>query len=287
MKQNKTALPALFSVQTAITFYRIRFGQRHFGGDWHDFPEMLYVEEGQHRVLVDGELFELQAGQAILYAPNAYHTGPASKALVDIVSFECDFEALSTLYNRVLTLTPSQKLLLSRIMTQGLEDFSSLPPEGGLRGLAPKPGVDPLSLMRLKNNLELLLIDLYTEQACSTPTAIASNRENFKQELLHDVIHYLRTHLHLPLTQEQIAHSCGISVSKLKALFHEQMGYGPITYLLSLKIGEAKRMIRDSALNFTQIAEALGFCSIHYFSKLFKEKTGLTPSEYAKTIDKR
>ena len=43
-------------------------------------------------------------------------------------------------------------------------------------------------------------------------------------------------------------------------------------------------MIRDTSLNFTQISQALGFSTVHYFSKLFKEKVGMSPSEYAKSI---
>jgi AraC-like DNA-binding protein len=248
----------------------------------------MYVEEGTHRVLVDGELFTLQAGQAILYAPNAYHIGPApSEALVDIVSFESDLAALPTLCNRVLTLNAAQKQLLSRIMTQGLRDFTQLPKGGERYGFVPRPEVSALELMRLKNNLELLLIDLCMAEAPQHPTVAASNQENHQVQQLTAVMNFLKGQLHRSLTQEEIAAECGLSVSSLKALFHKQLGCGVITYFLALKIGEAKRLICDSPLNITQIAEALGFGSIHYFSKLFKEKTGLSPTEYAKTIDKR
>ena len=51
-------------------------------------------------------------------------------------------------------------------------------------------------------------------------------------------------------------------------------------------IQAAKKMICDSSMSFTQIAERLGFGSVHYFSNLFKEKTGMTPSEYAKSLNK-
>ena len=57
-------------------------------------------------------------------------------------------------------------------------------------------------------------------------------------------------------------------------------------YFLALKITEAKRLIRESSLNFTQISESLGFSTIHYFSRLFKEKTGMTPTDYAEMIQR-
>ncbi len=43
-------------------------------------------------------------------------------------------------------------------------------------------------------------------------------------------------------------------------------------------------MIRDEQMNFTQISESLGYSSIHYFSRQFKNITGMTPSEYASSI---
>ena len=44
-----------------------------------------------------------------------------------------------------------------------------------------------------------------------------------------------------------------------------------------MKVGTARQMIRDNQLNFTQIADRLGYNSIHYFSRQFKQLTSMTP----------
>lgn len=51
-----------------------------------------------------------------------------------------------------------------------------------------------------------------------------------------------------------------------------------------MKVGTARQMIRDNQLNFTQIADRLGYNSIRYFSRQFKQLTSMTPSEYAASI---
>ena len=165
MELHKTALPSLFSVQTIVTFYHMDFSKKSYGGEWHDFPELLYIERGRHQILVDGELFELSEGQAIIYAPNAYHIGSGvpSNAVVDIMSFETDFFGLLSLCNRVITLNESQKRQLSMIMTQGLDTFSSVPKGSGERGMRAVADVSELELMKLKNRLELFLLELYTD----------------------------------------------------------------------------------------------------------------------------
>ena len=43
-------------------------------------------------------------------------------------------------------------------------------------------------------------------------------------------------------------------------------------------------MIREGRRNFTEIAAALGYQSLHYFSRHFKKVTGMTPSEYARSV---
>ena len=43
-------------------------------------------------------------------------------------------------------------------------------------------------------------------------------------------------------------------------------------------------MIREGKLNFTAIAEELNYSTVHHFSRQFKEKFGITPTEYAKSI---
>jgi AraC-like DNA-binding protein len=51
-----------------------------------------------------------------------------------------------------------------------------------------------------------------------------------------------------------------------------------------MKLQESKQMIRENSMNFTQIAETLQYSTVHHFSRQFKEKFGITPSEYAKSV---
>ena len=63
---------------------------------------------------------------------------------------------------------------------------------------------------------------------------------------------------------------------KLRAMYEKAGGWHTIE--------EAKQMIRQEQANFTEISDALGYTSIHYFSRQFKTFTGMSPSEYALSI---
>ena len=64
-------------------------------------------------------------------------------------------------------------------------------------------------------------------------------------------------------------------------------GKGIMEYYLDLKMEEAKKLVSERELTFTRIAEQLCFGSIHYFSKIFKVKTGMSPRDYAKLVGGR
>ena len=65
--------------------------------------------------------------------------------------------------------------------------------------------------------------------------------------------------------------------------FRESYGRTPYDYQLDCKLSVAKRLLSDTALSIRDISERLGYSDQHYFSNLFKEKCGVTPSAYRKS----
>ncbi len=51
-------------------------------------------------------------------------------------------------------------------------------------------------------------------------------------------------------------------------------------YITELKINRAKKLLRETHLSISEIAEKVGFSDTGYFNKLFKAKTGASPSKY-------
>ncbi len=69
--------------------------------------------------------------------------------------------------------------------------------------------------------------------------------------------------------------------------FREEYGMTVLEYLNSLRIKEAKRLVLEERLSVTEIADDLGFESIHYFTRFFKKMTGYSPTEYVRIIGQR
>lgn len=98
------------------------------------------------------------------------------------------------------------------------------------------------------------------------------------------VLAYLENHLYEHISIEDICRDNLIGRSQLQKLFRERSDSGVINYFSNMKIDMAKQLIRERHLNFSQIAERLGYTSVHYFSRQFKKLTGMSPSEYASSI---
>jgi AraC-like DNA-binding protein len=81
-----------------------------------------------------------------------------------------------------------------------------------------------------------------------------------------------------------VAEQAQVSPSYLTALFHRHLQISPGEYIRRMKLQKSKQLIREGNMNFTEIAKALEYSTIYHFSRQFKQMFGVTPSEYAKSV---
>jgi len=79
---------------------------------------------------------------------------------------------------------------------------------------------------------------------------------------------------------KELAIENGISYSYFRKSFKTFTGVSPHNYFLDLKVIESKKLLLNTSLNISEIAYGLGFNSIQYFSRLFKQRTGVSPLQF-------
>ena len=109
-------------------------------------------------------------------------------------------------------------------------------------------------------------------------------KQRSDSELVKNIIKFLEDNLYSNITFSDVCKFSRQSSTSLKNLFKVVMGLGVMEYYRKLKIEEVKKIIREKPMNFTEIAEKLGYTSVHYFSRHFKQVTGMTPTEYANSV---
>ena len=101
-----------------------------------------------------------------------------------------------------------------------------------------------------------------------------------------EILDYLHQNLYGKITISDVVRHTGKSESTVKALFALYRSEGIMHYYNSLKIKEARRLIREGYYNISQISDLLHFDNPQYFSKCFKRFTNMTPREYKASIMK-
>ncbi len=100
------------------------------------------------------------------------------------------------------------------------------------------------------------------------------------QRLIMRATQYMQEHFNQALSLEDLARVVYLSPFYFSHIFKEEMGMTFIEYLTSLRINEAKRLLRDTLLAVGTIAEQVGYNDVNYFSRVFKKVVGMTPSQF-------
>ena len=255
----------------------------HTFKDSHPFRELIYIDSGTMDVSADNFSGTLHSKQLIIHRADEPHSlsCPQDKAPnVIIIGFECDCEKLDVFANGAYTLSNELIKMLTEVIKEGRSVF--LPPYDipGQRDMKKRDdfpfGADQL----LKMKFEMFLIELirYTE---SSPRTYQSAETNSKNE---EIFSYINQNFTEKITLDDLCFLFNTNKTTVCKAFREVYGESAITYINRLRIKRAKELLRDGELNLTEIATAVGYSSIHYFSRVFKSYEGLSPKEYIATI---
>lgn len=239
-----------------------------FPGESHPMLELTYVDQGELHSVVDGQDFLLQQGNLVLYGPDQWHMQYADIGVAPrfvTISFDATQGDLSALYNRRFRLPQSAVALLQQMLRE-------------------QERMDVFSNDMILHLLSLVLLTLQREanapgERLRIPRAVHNENEIIRRAQQCISVH-IRDRLSVPI----VARNVNVSPSYLTALFHKHLQISPGEYIRRIKLQESKQMIRENAMNFTQIAAVLQYSTVHHFSRQFKEKFGITPSEYAKSV---
>lgn len=113
--------------------------------------------------------------------------------------------------------------------------------------------------------------------------SIDSNKKlknSMNLELVNRARAFMQENIETNIEMPEIADHLIISYSSFRHIFKQYTEIAPSQYYLNLKIQRAKDMLKSSSASIKEISYILHFDTPEYFTKLFKKKTGLTPSQF-------
>jgi len=280
-------LDDLIHIQKLYTIHYFEYMKDfNFPGESHNFWEFIYVDKGSVNISMDNADFTLNKGDVAFHQPNEFHrvqaTGDNAPNLI-VMSFKCTNPAMNFFKRQILHLDERDRSILADILIEARKTFDCPLNDPHTQFMPKKKHIPEGSEHLIRLYLELFLIRLYRRYTNTSPNSAISAVKDSANVFYH-IADYMETNISEQLTLEQICKDNMISRSQLQKVFQKECGQGVIEYFTELKIQSAKQMIRNGKYNFTQIAEQLGYSSIHYFSRQFKKMTDMSPSEYASSV---
>ena len=240
-----------------------------FPGESHPMPELTYVDGGELHSVAEGQDLLLKQGDLVIYGPNQWHMQYADIGVAPrfiTISFDVSGAEITPLINRRFA-APQQAVNL----LQGM--------------LREQERMDAYSDDMILAQLGMLLMYLLRETETPTGSRLRStNAVHSENEVVRQAQQFISENIRQKLSVPLVAEHVDVSPSYLTVLFHKNLQISPGEYIRRVKLQESKQMIRENNLNFTEIAAVLQYSTVHHFSRQFKEKFGITPTEYAKSV---
>lgn len=126
-----------------------------------------------------------------------------------------------------------------------------------------------------------------TQTTVQAEGALVETPANLHARVVERAAQYIDMHLREPLTVDQIASHSYVSKPQLNRLFRTAFNSSVMDYVTDRRIAQAKNLLHQTELSVTMISWHVGYVRPSYFSRVFTAKTGLSPSQYRRSMGEK
>ncbi|KAA9008568.1 AraC family transcriptional regulator [Paenibacillus spiritus] len=223
--------------------------------------DLFYIWSGEGTVVRNGESYRVGKGSCFLFRPgdqtSATHN-PQKPLVLTYIHFDVSSPVTEIPQPyRVLEDTLEFEHMLARYVRLFLVKTFAAEEEGQLV-------------------LKQLMIHLLREDRVQP---VERNASNQLTEAIHEIANYISQHPGASHRVEELAARAGLSPRYFSIKFKELIGSSVQSYVIRTRIERAQHLLLYAGMNVTEVADALGYRDIFFFSRQFKQYTGKSPSE--------
>lgn len=258
-------------VSTSVKIAGIRLFHEGFkyGPHKHNDVEVIIVDKGMCMIHSKDEekYIKIHKSEGLILFPNVQHTfliDESQSCRISQIQFEVENNS-EPLPNLTFF-----KLLSSGAKYQRIKRLTEI----------------KSCINRVKQNitdkalLQLYCIELFLLLSKGIVEYTKDNNMDFNNDKLNAVINYINDNIYEQLVIEDICEKFDISSRYLRKKFHKATNSTISDFISTERIESAKKLLSISDLSITQISYQMGFSSTQYFNRVFKKKTGCTPTQY-------
>ncbi len=126
--------------------------------------------------------------------------------------------------------------------------------------------------------------ELYSEMILEVCMLVSKDQKQDSLGVIGEILEYLRKHYRTPVAIKEVAEHFHMNAAYLGRMFQKSTGVSFNHYVNSLRLTEARRLLRSTDNKIYEIAEQVGFSSSKYFIVKFVQEEGISPLEYRKLV---
>lgn len=261
-----------------------RDGSFYVSPHWHPELEILCLQNGSMRMVIDGQVLFPRPGSILFINPREIHhlTSLGTGLRYDAFVFPLEFLSFGREdYCQQTWILPLLKgtALFPRLLEPG----HSCQPEAMrlLKKLARLQRQDlPGRQLFVKALLYELLGCLVRENALLSMPPAPTAAQVKKMETLRRMLSFMEEHLQERLTLDEISARFYMTPNYFCRFFKENLGQTPMNCLNSLRLEKACGLLKSTDLQILEISLSCGFNNLSYFIRLFHRQMGVSPSRY-------
>ena len=250
----------------------------------HTFFELVYILNGSATHWVEQDTAPLKAGDYFIIDPGSQHCYRDTEEL-ELVN--CLF--LPENIDRALVDCPSLSSLLSN---QVLRFGMPMDIQAADRIFHDSDGTVGRLIRQMEKEYdtrrvgyeELLRCDLTRVLVCAVRASEEAEQTNVQHPVTAEIVRYLQQNYAQNLSLDQLSRHFGYTPQYLSSLFHKDTGMTLQIFLQRLRIEEACRLMGERNTTITKLAQMVGYTDAKHFSKVFRQRKGMSPREYRASL---
>lgn len=276
------------------SFEKRSMKMKHFSVHWHhhDEYELILITAGHGKRFTGNKVAPFQAGDLVLIGPNMPHFHLCDEAYFEQNKLEVGSESIyftdaifpnnietSREFATIRRMLKDSKMCLKFETNGGLSDpitqrLLQLNSDGGFKSLTELYDI----LYTLSNyRYETLIAEDITVELTEEELQLPGNR----------AFQYINQHFKEKVTLSEVAEYAGLTPAALCRRFKQIAGKSLFDYLSEVRIEFSYKLLSESSLPISTVANESGFQNVSHFNRVFKKLSGVTPKEYKRNHYRR
>ena len=237
----------------------------------HDPAEIVILRRGHMNMAVNGTTYAMESDMAMVIFPGMIHSYESVSEDADGLFVGFTPELMDEFYHTLLTQWPVVPLV----------KLSECPEET-------EEAVQKLEQYSARDNGHpLLQAYAHLLVACLLmKLELVPSEDLNKENLMYRATTYIQQHSAENLTLDSVAKALGVGRSHLSHLFSQKMDLHFRTFLNTIRVEKACKLLQDQSMSIKEVCFECGFESTRTFHRAFLEKQKMTPGEYRERMQK-